>query len=138
MQLGDVHPSACDLVTAAATELWTVSVFLQLVVDRVVAADELGAPGRLDAEGVGQLVRFAGGRVDVVDRLLPCMDAVRASLRSPATSGARSSPRFARRTSSTVAVTVPPSIAAASWCCERCATPVRRRRSAPTSSRSFG
>lgn len=63
LQLGDVTPMAGWSVTAAATDLWTTSVFLELVLERVELADVYGVAPALDPATVTRLMQLAGGRV---------------------------------------------------------------------------
>jgi hypothetical protein len=66
LQLGDVTPMAGWSITAAATDLWTTSVFLQLVLERVELADVHGLTPSLDPATVTRLMQLAGGRVTSV------------------------------------------------------------------------
>lgn len=50
-------------MASAATQLWTVAVFVQLVVERVLTADAYGASPVLDPAAVSLLLRRAGGHV---------------------------------------------------------------------------
>lgn len=66
LQLGDVSPMAGWSVTAAATDLWTTSVLLELVLERVELADVYGVTPLLDRAAVTRLMQLAGGRVTAV------------------------------------------------------------------------
>jgi hypothetical protein len=66
LQLGDATPMAGWSLTAAATDLWTTGVFLELVLERVELADALGVTPALDPATVTRLMQLAGGRVTAV------------------------------------------------------------------------
>jgi hypothetical protein len=63
LQLADASPMAGWSITAAATDLWTTSVFLELVIDRVQLAEAFGGTAVLDQAAVMRLMQLAGGRV---------------------------------------------------------------------------
>ncbi len=66
LQLADVGSMAPWAVAAASTDLWTTSVFLELVIDRVELADRTWSTPPLDRAGVTRLMQQAGGRVSAM------------------------------------------------------------------------